>query len=68
MTFVDGEADALFEALWTLVPSRRGALSAAAKVKHARVHRAYVELDADESAAVAEASGKPKVGWRVERA
>ena len=55
VTLGDDESSRLYEALWTLAPGVRGALSAAGKVRHAQVSRQAELLDAHESSAVRDA-------------
>ncbi|HEY1365489.1 MAG TPA: hypothetical protein VGF23_00160 [Gaiellaceae bacterium] len=55
LTLEDEQSLQLYEALWALAPGRRGALSAAGKLKHAQVSRRAELLDLHESSAVRDA-------------
>ena len=55
VTLEDEQSSRLYEALWTLAPDQRGAVSAAGKVRHAQVSRRAELLDPHESSAVLDA-------------
>jgi hypothetical protein len=64
VTLEDDQSSRLYEALWSLAPDQRGAVSAAGKVRHAQVSRRAELLDPHESSAVRDALTRldPSVG------